>query len=214
MKKIMDKLPLPNWYTEVNVTDKKYTKDSGYGTHRYTSINAQYQNRLATKYLGLYGDGWGVRNLVFEIIHDALQKPILLTLDAEFFYILGEKNERCFPISSEINFYDSKNKLNKDLRKKLLTDVTTKALSKIGFNADIFLGMYDDQKYLDSLPDADPIIRTPITKGLINQMKTLIKNTKSKKDIYAVRTKLESFQVEEKTLKEINKLCDDKEILL
>jgi hypothetical protein len=33
--------------------------------------------------------------------------------------------------------------------KKSLTDATTKALSMLGFSADVFLGLYDDNKYVN-----------------------------------------------------------------
>ena len=35
-----------------------------------------------------------------------------------------------------------------DFAKKIETDALTKALSKIGFNADVFMGLYDDHKYV------------------------------------------------------------------
>ena len=206
-------IKLPDWYNKVQSTDKKYTKDVSYGKVHFTSINAQYQNRLATEHLGMYGSGWGISAAYFETTTDVSGKPMILSIEATFFYHIAEKLIE-FPIASEMEYYDSKGNLNRDLRKKLLTDVTTKALSKIGFNADIFLGLYDDQKYVDSLQDVDPVFKKPITKGLINQMKTLIKNTGNKKDLYSVRKKLESFDVDEKTLTEINKLADDKEIVL
>ena len=40
-----------------------------------------------------------------------------------------------------------------DCRKKLLTDITTKALSFLGFNADVFLGQHDDNKYLSQVSE-------------------------------------------------------------
>jgi hypothetical protein len=41
--------------------------------------------------------------------------------------------------------------------KKSLTDALTKALSMWGFSADVFLGLYDDNKYVASLTPADPL---------------------------------------------------------
>jgi hypothetical protein len=39
-------------------------------------------------------------------------------------------------------------KVDKDGPKKAITDAKTKALPELGFNADIFLGRFDDNKYL------------------------------------------------------------------
>lgn len=36
-----------------------------------------------------------------------------------------------------------------DFAKKIETDALTKALSKMGFNADIFMGRFDDTKYVE-----------------------------------------------------------------
>ena len=35
-----------------------------------------------------------------------------------------------------------------DFAKKIETDALTKALSKLGFNADVFMGRFDDTKYV------------------------------------------------------------------
>ena len=42
----------------------------------------------------------------------------------------------------------SKKGLDDDCFKKVSTDALTKGLSKIGFSADVFLGMWDDNKYV------------------------------------------------------------------
>ncbi len=40
-----------------------------------------------------------------------------------------------------------------DFAKKIETDALTKALSKIGFNADVFMGRYDDVKYVNEMAE-------------------------------------------------------------
>ena len=42
-------------------------------------------------------------------------------------------------------------KIDDNFAKKLETDTLTKALSKLGFNADIFLGKFDDIRYVEDL---------------------------------------------------------------
>lgn len=106
----------------------------------FTAIDAQSQLMEATQQWGPYGTGWGVKDCKYEnvFIDSAL---IEVTLDAVFYYPCGE-----FEIGSDMAY-----RPGNDTRKKLLTDVTTKALSKLGFNADIFLGKYDDNKYVDEM---------------------------------------------------------------
>ena len=60
-----------------------------------------------------------------------------------------------FPISSAIMIaaldkYE-KMRIDDEWAKKIETDITTKALSKLGFNADVFLGRYDDNKYVNNM---------------------------------------------------------------
>jgi hypothetical protein len=61
------------------------------------------------------------------------EKPFQLVLEATFWYPGGE-----FQMATDWPFDDSK-----DIRKKTLTDFTGKALSKLGFSADIYYGEYD-----------------------------------------------------------------------
>jgi hypothetical protein len=46
---------------------------------------------------------------------------------------------------------NAKTKIDDNFAKKLETDALTKAISKLGFNADIFMGKFDDQRYLDEV---------------------------------------------------------------
>ena len=43
---------------------------------------------------------------------------------------------------------NAKTKIDDNFAKKLETDALTKAISKLGFNADIFMGKFDDTRYL------------------------------------------------------------------
>lgn len=210
----MIKAKLPAWFEEVKATNRAYTKSVGYGSHKYTSINAQYQILKATEIFGLYGDKWGVRNLDYSFV-GVPEKPIFLTLKADFFYTVSENGkeiEKSFPMATEGRVYNNKGFLNDDLHKKLLTDLTTKSLSKIGFNADVFLGMYDDIKYLESTPNKkEPLKKKPITMKMLGQMRSLIKSTKKIEDLQYVRQKLSEYVVDDKVFAEIIKLVTKKE---
>lgn len=41
-------------------------------------------------------------------------------------------------------------KLDDDCIKKVQTDAITKGLSRLGFNADVFMGRFDGNKYVDA----------------------------------------------------------------
>lgn len=137
-------------WNKVSKTDPAYTKKIVIGARKFTAIDAQYQLKKATELWGMYGETWGVKNLQFKPIQ--LGEETLLTLFAEFWYPKGS-----FEIAASVLLakhgidYKTKQatlKIDDDAYKKVLTDLTTKALSKLGFNADVFLGQFDDQKYV------------------------------------------------------------------
>lgn len=212
----MSKVNLPEWFKEVQTTDKKYVKEVRYGKLKFNAINAHYQLLKATEVFGLYGDGFGLSETIFDTIRDQIQKPLVMTLDAVFYYSTGEKDKEdkiihvAFPISSEINFFDGNGKLVSDMRKKLTTDCMTKALSKIGFSSDIFLGMWDDDKYVDSLEEEPSIVKKKFTKTLKNQMVKVIKDSVKEETLDYVHKRIRDFKVSENDLKELNELMDTK----
>ena len=71
--------------------------------------------------------------------------PKELAIEADFWFNYDGEH-RHFPVSTEMAY-----KVGNDTRKKLMTDATTKALSFLGFNADVFMGRFDDSKYVEAL---------------------------------------------------------------
>ena len=137
-------------WSRVEKTDPKYTKEVGYG-RKFTSVNAQYQVKNATKEFGLYGSGWGISAIDYQVLDELPHGEVLILAKADFFYPDGH-----FPISSTIkmvSYNANKSTLHTDdeWAKKIETDITTKALSKLGFNADVFLGRYDDNRYVNDM---------------------------------------------------------------
>jgi len=147
-------------WNRVEKTDPLYTKEVGYG-RKFTSINAQYQVKNATMMFGLYGHKWGIKEIEYDVMSDLPNGEVLVLAKATFFYPWQEEKligVATFPISSTIKmvtFNKSKGELHLDdeWAKKIETDITTKALSKLGFNADVFLGRYDDNRYVNAVKE-------------------------------------------------------------
>jgi hypothetical protein len=153
---------------EVCETDPRITKHVSQ-RGGFTAIAAQSQIKAATKLWGPYGGKWGVNNLSYEFVWSKDGNPVGLMLHAEFYYPMIEFEEcdnpeymrtgkgpeklrtaferpTSFPISGDMPY-----KPGDECTKKLLTDVTTKALSKLGFNADVFEGRFDDNRYVSEM---------------------------------------------------------------
>jgi len=96
--------------------------------------------KKATEVFGTYGKNWGLKNIKHseQKIFNTL---ILGTVDAIFFYTHNDVKIE-FEITNSISIVsvsdDKKMKVNYTYRKALETDTITKALSRLGFNADIY----------------------------------------------------------------------------
>lgn len=139
------------FWLSVEKTDPSKTKAVNSGGRRITAINAQSQIKEATRQWGKYGSSWGLKDIQIDYVNNLCNDQLLAVSRAVFYYPDGS-----FEIGSSImvqSWITSKayNKVDDDFLKKLETDMTTKALSKLGFNADVFMGMYDDNKYIQKI---------------------------------------------------------------
>ena len=130
----------------------------------FTAIGAMYQIKNATEVFGPFGKskggGWGVIDESYTpILNDSL---IVYTATMYYDYFDVQDNDKGtgesiikfageFPISSSIKTTMG-NKIDDDCIKKVQTDAITKGLSRLGFNADVFMGRFDDNKYVNANP--------------------------------------------------------------
>jgi len=125
-------------WNSVEKTNPKFTKLISYGQRRFTAIGAYYQIKTATQIWGPYGKTWGLKNSEMEIVK--IGNVDMAIYKAIFYYPEGE-----FEIRNSIKIADD------EFLKKLETDTLTKALSRLGFNADVFLGLFEDLRYVNDL---------------------------------------------------------------
>lgn len=151
-------------WNAVEKTDPKHTKKANVRGNSITAIAPQSQIKQATEQFGPYGTTWGFKSLAFD--YAMLELTGIVVFLGDFYYPNGG-----FTISSSISAYKdgARTKPDADFAKKVETDALTKALSKLGFNADVFMGLYDDNKYVMQMqeefkevaqvnPDVDLII--------------------------------------------------------
>ena len=118
----------------------------------YTAIAPQYQLMKATEQFGPYGAGFGLSESDFDF--NLVESTNIVIHKAVFFYVIDGCRHQ-FPISNAIEFArvtkDGKKIVDVDFAKKVETNTVSKALSKLGFNADVFLGLMEDNSYLSDL---------------------------------------------------------------
>jgi len=142
------------FWDSVATTAVSSTKEVSHGKRKFTAIDAYSQIKTATDKFGMFGTGWGVRRPVFSYILDQL-----IVYKAVLFYVNEDGREGLVPIEASAKLYMGKDfktgepKLDDDCVKKVVTDALTKGLSKLGFNADVFLGKFDDNKYVQELKE-------------------------------------------------------------
>lgn len=130
-------------WNRVHGTDPAHTKSARGNQGSFTAIDAYWQIHNATEQFGPVGDGWG-----WEV------KDVMFTNDCVIVRItlwVHEHSNSYDSIGQNLLMTRGQNpKPDDDSAKKALTDAITKGLSYMGFNTDIFLGKFDDNKYVEA----------------------------------------------------------------
>lgn len=145
-------------WNQVCATDPAHTKafNKG-GGFKGTSINPTYNNRKLTEVFGLCGIGWGFDVKKEEYINGHYisdkDREVTHVIRILFWFKDGEKLGKIPSFGQTTYIGKNKNGIftDEEAPKKSLTDAITKASSMLGFGADIFMGMYDDVKYVNDL---------------------------------------------------------------
>lgn len=158
-------------WEKVEKTDTRYTKDAKVGGQQITSLNGTAMIMKATEVFGPAGIGFGWKVLeerfdpgVEVFIGEGDKRSSLgftsnHTVRIAFWFMLDGQR-------GEIESYGCTNYIYKasygmltdgEAPKKSLTDAIKKALSALGFSADVFLGMFDDKDYVNALADEQAI---------------------------------------------------------
>lgn len=128
-------------WSAVEKTDPAHTKRVNQ-RGGFTAISAHYQVKRATEVFGPIGIGWGYETGE-PIFHETLViVPVTLWH--------GYRGNTFGPIYGGAEWKNG-SRLDSDAPKKATTDALTKALSQLGFNADVFLGRFDDNKYVEAM---------------------------------------------------------------
>lgn len=143
----------------LKVTDPKYTKKVEFG-RKFTSINSQWQLQRMTEQFGPIGKGWGYT--VQHSVERITPEYVLAIADVSIWWMeaRADANTRVVETSSfgpvrgmSPILEMGRNGLvrDDDAGKKAMTDALTKGLSHLGLSADVFLGLFDDNKYVSQV---------------------------------------------------------------
>lgn len=138
-------------WSAVEKTDPAYTKPITGKAYKGTSPSPHWIKLKLTEQFGPAGYGWGVRVLDQQFI--TLGDTMMHYVTIELWYVIEGK--RCSIEECGGTQLGGKRKsgdafMDEDAPKKSVTDALVKAASAIGFCADIFLGRWDDNKYVEA----------------------------------------------------------------
>lgn len=182
----------------VSKTDPKHTKAVSFGARKFTSIDAHWQIMRMTEQFGPIGEGWG-----YEATHSVatMGDMHLAICDVLIWWQNGNAERipcRYGPVRGTAELYTIGKRLDDDAPKKCLTDALTKGLSHLGLSADVFLGLFDDNKYVQKMtqefnkpaeqfpPDAD--VLAAATRWADTET-ILLKAMKSREDVTGWNTR-------------------------
>ena len=142
-------------WDRLSTTNPAYTKSvpASWGG-KITTINAHYQVRKMTDEIGQVGKAWGW-NATYETKDIRRGEEVIPVVFAYVTIWVGEKEKAIGPIASCMPMIketrkDPRGKLDDEAPKKAMTDALTKGLSHFGCDADIFLGEWDNNKYVNN----------------------------------------------------------------
>lgn len=174
-------------WSQVEKTDARFTKKATISKNTITSIDPQYQKKRATEIFGPYGIGWGIVPETENHSEKTYQNGTeILTYKATLFYKFnGERGE--IPIGAQIQsaYVTKQGKgyllIDSEALKKVRTNAITKGLSELGFNADVFLGLYDDHQYVQQrMLESNNALQLDYEEGVITAIQKIEKETDNK----------------------------------
>ena len=193
-------------WNKVSKTNPAHTKEVNFG-RKFNAIDAHSQVMAATEVLGPCGIGWGIRNSQYQMLVVDQQDTHynLLQFTAELWYVLDGK-EGAIDIAADIElFTETKRGWQRveDSHKKVRTDAVTKGLSWLGFNADVFLGLYEDNKYVQAMKQEFSGKKDQVIAPVKEQDTDLSRLAKADKVVMALAEEMKAAGIVEITIQAI-----------
>jgi len=151
------------WHS-VEQTDPRYAKGFNNAGFKGTATNPTYLAKRATELFGPCGIGWGIDVMNENYREGApiqskdgqvLCKAVIHVVYIRLWYTWNYQPGEVYSYGQTTFVGANKNGVftDEEAPKKSLTDAMVKAMSRLGFSADVHLGLWDDSKYVQKLWD-------------------------------------------------------------
>lgn len=131
-------------------TDPAHTKAfQRAGGFKGTAIKPMWSFRRMTEEYGPCGIGWGIGEPTFQVVHAGDEILVYCTVSVWH----GARNNTVFGVGGDkaVSKFSSGLRTDDEAFKKAFTDAVTNALKLIGVGADVHMGMFDDNKYVNEM---------------------------------------------------------------
>lgn len=131
-------------------TDPKHTKAfTRGGGFKGTAIKPMFSYRRMTEEFGACGEGWGVNEPTFQVVHAGDEILVYCTVSVWH----RDRANLVFGVGGDKVVIKQSSGLRSDDEafKKAFTDAVTNALKLIGVGADVHMGLFDDSKYVNEM---------------------------------------------------------------
>ena len=135
-------------------TDPQFTKNFRKSGRSLTTVDSMYQILQMTREFGPVGKGW-----TYDASYTYTDRHVFA--EVKISYCIDDKWYHYGPISSAAELYIARKNAEGTLKftdflddsasKKALTDALTKGLSHLGMSADVFLGLFDNNLYVEEM---------------------------------------------------------------
>jgi hypothetical protein len=130
---------------------KAFTRGGGF---KGTAIKPMWSYRRMTEEFGPCGEGWGVGEPSFQVVPGS-DGEVLVYCTASVWYAAttGVERRTVYGVGGDkvVNKFSSGLKSDDEAFKKAFTDAVTNALKLIGVGADVHMGLFDDNKYVNTM---------------------------------------------------------------
>ncbi|WP_241664259.1 hypothetical protein [Pseudomonas sp. Sample_21] len=158
-------------WSQVEKTDTRFTKKAKVNGQDITSLSGTAMVMKATELFGPVGIGWGWKIIEerFDDGHEiftgegdkrtCIGREIGHTLKIALWFMQDGQRGEIEQYGCTRYQYKTSYGMTTDgeAPKKSLTDAIKKALSMLGFSADVFLGLFDDETYVEQLKEEQAI---------------------------------------------------------
>jgi len=151
-------------WNSVEKTDPEYTNEFNKKGFKGTAISPVYMIKKATEAFGPAGIGWGYEIIEEKYVSGAptfdkngnqAGNTMVHVVRLELWYKNGEDKIKCPHQFGQTEFCGQRKSgdfyTDEEAPKKSVTDALGKCLVMLGFSADIHLGRFDDNKYVDEM---------------------------------------------------------------